>query len=1460
MKRISAITTVCIVLLCWTGELSAQDAQLWHTLTQEQAPSKVNKGKETNEVRRLQLNFEAFRSMLFSLGIDQEAVVELPLPNGQNEKFRLKNASIMAEGLAKKYPGIRSYAGQGIKDQSASVRLDVSHKGVHAMISSGSMPLVLIDPVDRKDVTIYQSIYYKPGASASNREPFQCSYSPMNDEALPSYFGGLQKTNLCTYRTYRMALACTGEYADFHGGTVPDVLAAMNTTMTRVNGILERDLNITLVLVDDNDQLIFLDPETDPYTNGSGSAMLEQNQTTCDDIIGSANYDIGHVFSTGGGGVAYLASMCKPYKAGGVTGQQSPQGDAFDVDYVTHEIGHQLGANHTQNNDCNRFANAAVEPGSASTIMGYAGICSPNVQSNSDAYFHAFSIQEINAYLDSNTGSSCAQAWDNGNSRPSITTMINYTIPASTPFVLSASASDPDGDGLTYCWEQMDREIASMPPQPGNTVGPCFRSLAPSSHRQRYFPNMHDLLSNSHSSWEVLPAVSRTLNFNLTVRDNQLGGGCIAQSTAEIQVIDTGAPFEVVQPNGLNTWVAQTVEHIRWEVAGTDQAPIMTSYVDILLSVDGGHNFDIVLAEHTPNDGVEEVIVPNAIGDSLRIMIKAGDNIFFDVSDQNFTIDGPRALTVELSNEPISCAGAADASLSAEVFGGQAPYYYEWSTGALGSSIVDLGPGQYSLTITDEEGSTVTESIRIDTLRPLQIVLAATDLSCNESNSGSIMTTVSGGIPPYQYAWTGPDGFEGDGASISGLAGGNYHLVVMDQRSCQQEASVALFDPNTRFYYDADKDGYGDHTKWLDACFEPEGYVKLAGDCEDDNSHVNPGVKEVCDGIDNNCDGEIDEGFERSWYYLDADGDGYGDPAQAVLACFIPPNYTINDQDCQDADSSVYPGAPEICDGQDNDCDNLTDEGGCRLTMEHGNLKRIGGDWQKVHLQQDYESMVVITNVILSSEDQKPVVTRIRSIDHNSFEVKLQNPTGEEVDSYYALTFFVVEEGIYTEEEHGVDLEAHRMQSSTISSVQSWQLEPQAYSNDYQEPVVLGQVMSYNDPKWSTFWSSSIGDRASAANVLGFSIGRHVGEDPDIARLPETLGYVVIEAGMYEVGGAHFYARLGDDSVRGVSNSSVGYPYETPLGQLDCAVASMATMKGLDGGFPVLFTEDPFGQRSKLMLAIDEDQIMDMERSHDGERVSFLAFGSPAPAITYCETGATSSEYEWIESLSIGDLTHQSGNNGGYGDFTDMEIYARHGEEVLFSLMPGTAIHNYPEYWNIWIDYNQDGDFQDEDEVVLALTSHRGMYIGQFTIPSFAKSGSTRIRIGMKWGDFSPACGATGWGEVEDYTLVIEAASEARSTPVRLEASTSALGTSTQIYPNPVSDQLNLRRKEGFPGVAQWRLTDVSGKVLEQVNVAATEEALSATIELGHLQTGIYYLVLIDQEGKRETLPFAKVP
>ena len=231
----------------------------------------------------------------------------------------------------------------------------------------------------------------------------------------------------------------------------------MNTSMARVNGLFERDVCLTMELVPNNDQLIFFNGNTDPFTNNSGGTMLSENINTCNSIIGSANYDIGHVFSTGGGGVAYLGSPCGGSKAGGVTGGGSPVNDPFDVDYVAHEMGHQYGGNHTQNNSCNRASSAAYEPGSATTIMGYAGICAPNLQSNSDDHFHNHSINEMVAFTVNGNGNTCASISATGNGVPTVSAGADgLTIPSSTPFELTETGSDPDGDAVTYNWEQYD--------------------------------------------------------------------------------------------------------------------------------------------------------------------------------------------------------------------------------------------------------------------------------------------------------------------------------------------------------------------------------------------------------------------------------------------------------------------------------------------------------------------------------------------------------------------------------------------------------------------------------------------------------------------------------------------------------------------------------------------------------------------------------------------------------------------------------------------------------------------------------------------------------------------------------------------------------------------------------------------------------------------------------------------
>lgn len=578
---------------------------------------------------------------------EQEIVLSLPLPDGTSGRFRIAESSVMAPALQAKYPEIRCYTGTGIDDPTASLKCDLTPQGFHAMIRSARHAPIFIDPYrpgDREHCIVYRK------QDLDDKEPFHCSldeeYTPQEiaKNPVPESVGD------CTFRRYRLALACTGEYANFHGGTKPLVLAAMNTTMNRVNGIYERDLSVTMQLIANNDTLIFLDPATDGYSNGNGSSMLTQNQSKCNTIIGSANYDIGHVFSTGGGGIASLGVICNnSTKARGVTGRSAPIGDPFDVDYVSHEMGHQFNANHTQNNACGRVPATAMEPGSASTIMGYAGICNPNIQANSDAYFHAISLQEIGNFITAGPGNVCPVKTTTGNTAPIVDAGADYVIPHSTPFSLTATGTDADGDPISYCWEQMNNEIASMPPLATNTGGPMFRSFDPTTSPTRYFPRLPDLAANANTTWERLPGVSRTMNFRVTVRDNNPDGGCTDEDNLVLTVAGSAGPFVVTEPNTPTTWYVGEFKTVTWDVAATDAAPVLCSTVRILLSTDGGLTYPFVLADSAPNTGSATVEVPNQLSSACRVMVQAIGNVFFDISNENFTITVPLVPTFFLA-------------------------------------------------------------------------------------------------------------------------------------------------------------------------------------------------------------------------------------------------------------------------------------------------------------------------------------------------------------------------------------------------------------------------------------------------------------------------------------------------------------------------------------------------------------------------------------------------------------------------------------------------------------------------------------------------------------------------------------------------------------------------------------------------------------------------------------------
>ncbi len=581
-----------------------------------------------------QLNGIMFREV----GQGFVAELDFPHPDGSFHTYYAKGNHTVSPGLAANYPEIHTY--DAYNEKGHFVKWDITHKGLHVMIFRPDGSTIFIDPAIQGNTDYY--IVYTRENFVTDKErdcQFNSDLEPLNT-SIELTTGQLKEFGTCELRTYRCAIAATGEYTAFQGGTVNDAVAAQATTMNRVNGIYEKDMAITMEIVANNDQIVYTNSGSDPYSNGNTGAMIAEVQVDINNVIGSANYDIGHVFGTNSGGLAGLGVVCSSSKARGVTGSGAPVGDPFDVDYVAHEMGHQFGANHTQNNDCNRNNSTAMEPGSASTIMGYAGICAPNVQNNSDDHFHGVSLEEISFEILSG-GHQCEAITQLSNTAPDITgTNGGATVPANTPFALTAVVDDPDNDPLTYNWEQMDNQASTQPPVSSSTNGPNFRSWPSDSEPTRYFPRLSAIKNNGPFTWERLPGVSRTMNFRVTVRDNSSGaGGCNDHADVTVTVDGNSGPFEVTSPNTLGiVWYETQTRTVTWDVANTNNAPVNCQNVDIFLSIDGGNTFPITLTTGVPNTGSAQVTVPSNFTNIARVMVMSEEGTFFDMSDFNFTI------------------------------------------------------------------------------------------------------------------------------------------------------------------------------------------------------------------------------------------------------------------------------------------------------------------------------------------------------------------------------------------------------------------------------------------------------------------------------------------------------------------------------------------------------------------------------------------------------------------------------------------------------------------------------------------------------------------------------------------------------------------------------------------------------------------------------------------------------
>jgi hypothetical protein len=684
MKKIVLLTLILVLVTVFgfsqTDKFWSGNNENRSSIITDKAVTRLSFPKE---FKLFNLSTASLKQELFSV-VDKSSkhstVISLPNADGKLEQFEVFEASNFEPALQAQFPNIRAYSGKGITDKSATLKLSISPVGIQTMVFRTDKENEFIEPYS-KDHTVYAAF---KSQRLKEQLPWSCS-TPDADLAtgLNTQVNNIGSRAGGDLKTMRLAQSCTGEYANFFGastaGTAADqsiVLSAFNNTITRCNGVYEKDLALHLNLVANTASVIFYDPATDPYGSVTSatappSSWNSSLQTTLTNTIGEANYDIGHLFgaSGGGGNAGCIGCVCtNGQKGSGITSPATgsvnpstsfpPSGDNFDIDYVAHEVGHQLGGNHTFSHSL-EGTGVNKEVGSGITIMGYAGITAYDVAPHSIEIFHQASIAQIQANLATKT---CPVTTVISNATPVVAAVGNFTIPVSTPFALTGSATDADaGDVLTYCWEQNDNSTTSTTGSAASaakTTGPNYISFLPTVSPTRVFPKLSTILTGALISGplpggdagfnsEVLSSVSRILNFRLTVRDNAPYSSAAPVSVGQTQFTDmavtvsnTSGPFAVTAPNTAVIWNAGSNATVTWSVNNTTAAPVSCASVNILLSTDGGLTFPTVLAAVTANDGTEVITVPGTTGTTCRVKVEAVGNIFFDISNTNFTIGG----------------------------------------------------------------------------------------------------------------------------------------------------------------------------------------------------------------------------------------------------------------------------------------------------------------------------------------------------------------------------------------------------------------------------------------------------------------------------------------------------------------------------------------------------------------------------------------------------------------------------------------------------------------------------------------------------------------------------------------------------------------------------------------------------------------------------------------------------
>nr|MBS0038500.1 proprotein convertase P-domain-containing protein [Saprospiraceae bacterium] len=672
INRIAGFSSLLISIFIFSSSYLIASTNPW-SLQSIEKENKVNVLERGNEF------FPATEYAIFSLDVEKmeramslapmeshrsfDSNVQIPIPSvdGMYNNYLLAESPVMAKELADKFPNIKSYRAISESSSKLSGRISYSPFGFHGVFQTSEGELY-IEPFPAGQNQQY-AVYYGSDVvlSEDSQHSLSCGVDPMDEfhKTLEDMDRQRKETptavnrsgSTLDLRVYRLALAATSAYSSLKGGTVESVMFSLNTAVNLLNEILEREVAVRMMLIPDNDQLIWLSSAGEPYQNlNQGSGLLGQNT---DAIVFSGgipfnDFDLGHVFTGGcsdvGGVVSGLA--CTSGKARGVTCHSSNNIGFIVRRIMAHEIAHQFGVSHTwnycPNQESQRASGSAYEPGSGSTIMSYAGACGDqNIQNNNHNYYHVRSLDQFTFFTRfSPAHQNCAELIFTGNREPvlSLPYENGFSIPVNTPFKLTAEADDPDGDPITFCWEQMDLGPATALGNP-TLNSPLFRSFEPTGSPTRYFPKLPDVISGNNNLAEQLPTYSRELNFRCTVRDNNPDGAAAVWEEVGFSSTESSGPFVITYPNLMETFVGGELVEVTWDVANTDRAPVNCKSVDILMSTNGGFTYPYVLMSNTPNTGSAEVNVPLVSGTNNRIKVRAADNIFFNITERSFIIE-----------------------------------------------------------------------------------------------------------------------------------------------------------------------------------------------------------------------------------------------------------------------------------------------------------------------------------------------------------------------------------------------------------------------------------------------------------------------------------------------------------------------------------------------------------------------------------------------------------------------------------------------------------------------------------------------------------------------------------------------------------------------------------------------------------------------------------------------------